>query len=87
MVQALAPLGAIPGSPVGGWIADRWGRKCGMVFSAVPYLVGYLMLSYAHFSATVAGFDCLLLTGRFLTGVGMGWASAVGPVSTYSVAS
>jgi hypothetical protein len=52
-----------------------------MMFCGVPYLLGYLLLSYAHFVPTPAAFKALLLAGRLLAGFGMGWASAVAPVS------
>ena len=80
-MQALAPLGAIFGGPIGGWIADRWGRKCAMMFCGVPYLIGYMILSYAHFAPTAIAFKGVLLTGRFISGVGMGWASTAVSVS------
>ena len=79
--QALAPVGAIFGAPVSGVLADRWGRKTALVLCGVPYFIGYLTLCYAHYMPTALGFKALALTGRFLTGVGMGWAGSVGPVS------
>jgi MFS family permease len=63
-----------------GILADRWGRKDALVACGLPYLIGYLVLSYAHYMPTALGFKSLALTGRFLTGVGMGWAGSVGPV-------
>ena len=51
------------------------------MFCGVPYLIGYLMLSYAHYSATATVFNAVLFSGRALAGFGMGWASAVSPVS------
>ena len=54
-----------------------------MMFSCVPYLLGYLLLSYAHYSQTATTFNVVLLAGRFITGLGMGWASASSPVSTF----
>ena len=51
-----------------------------MMFCGVPYLIGYLALSYAHFASTVSVFNGILLFGRFSTGFGMGWTSAVCPV-------
>ena len=66
------------------WLfADRFGRKVSMLFSGLPYLAGYMMISYAHFSASATAFKALLLIGRFVTGIGMGWASAVVSVSLY----
>ena len=54
------------------------------MLGGVPYLIGYLMLSYAHYLPTAVGFKCLLFIGRFVTGVGMGWAGSSGPVSIHS---
>ena len=69
----------------GSWwlFADRFGRKFSMLFSGLPYLAGYMMISYAHFTASATAFKALLLIGRFVTGIGMGWASAVVSVSLY----
>ena len=69
------------GGQFGGFFADRFGRKFSMLFSGLPYLAGYIMISYAHFSASATAFKALLLIGRFVTGIGMGWASAVVSVS------
>ena len=53
-----------------------------MLFSGLPYLVGYMTISYAHYAASSATtFKALLLTGRLVSGIGMGWASAVVSVS------
>ena len=53
-----------------------------MMFCGVPYLIGYLTLSYAHYTPTAIAFKVLLLTGRFtLEWSGMGWASTVVSVS------
>ena len=52
-----------------------------MLFSGLPYLAGYMTISYAHYSISASVFKALLLTGRFVTGIGMGWASAVVSVS------
>ena len=69
------------GGPIGGFIADHWGRKMSLMLGGVPYLIGYLMLSYAHYLPTAVGFKCLILIGRFITGVGMGWSYNVCSVS------
>ena len=47
------------------------------------WLGSYMMISYAHFTASATAFKALLLIGRFVTGIGMGWASAVVSVSLY----
>lgn len=74
-------MGAIVGGPIGGWIAQKWGRKCSLMFSGVPFMIGYLLLSYAHYTSTPNDFRAVLLTGRFTCGIGIGWSSAVVPVS------
>ena len=74
-------MGALVGAPISGLMADKCGRKDALVWCGVPYLLGYLTLSYAHYMPTALGFKALAFTGRFLTGVGMGWAGSVGPVS------
>lgn len=80
--QALSQVGALFGGPIGGFVADRFGRKCSMLFSGLPYLVGYMIISYAHYSPWAVVFQTLLLFGRFVSGFGMGWASAVVSVSS-----
>ena len=76
-------MGAIFSGIVGGWIADRWGRKCSLMFSGIPFVTGYLILSYAHYSANATAFEILLFAGRFMTGVAMGSVSVVVPVSDH----
>ena len=84
-IQALAPIGGVFGGLLSGPIADRWGRKDALVLCGIPSFIGYLTLSYAHYMPTALGFKALALTGRFLTGVGMGWACMAGPVSYKSM--
>ena len=55
-----------------------------MIFAGVPYLIGYLLLSYAHYSPTATAFKTLLMIGRFVSGVGMGWASTASSVRAES---
>ena len=80
-MQALASVGAVFGGLIAGPIADRWGRKNALVLCGIPYFVGYLTLTYAHYLPTAASFKTIVLLGRFLTGVGMGWACMSGSVS------
>ena len=47
------------------------------MFTGVPVLVGYLFISYAHFSPVTETFVILLYVGRLLTGIAMGSSSAV----------
>ena len=68
------------GGLISGPIADHWGRKTALMLGGVPYFIGYLTLSYAHYLPTALSFKALALTGRFITGVGMGWATVAAPV-------
>ena len=54
----MAPVGAIFGGPIAGWIADFLGRKVALLLVAIPYLSGYMMITYAHFIYN----PCLLYT-------------------------
>ena len=74
-------MGAIFSGTVGGWTADRWGRKFSLMFSGIPILIGYLLISYAHFSSISRDFMIFLFAGRFMTGVGMGVVATVVCVS------
>jgi len=80
--QAFASVGALFGRPITGWIADHWGRKMALLFTGVPYLVGYLMIALAHLIGDVTAFKAVLLTGRLLTGVGIGCSYQAVPVSS-----
>ena len=80
-MQAMVPVGAIFGGPIAGWIADHFGRKAAIMLVGIPYLSGYLMIVYAHMLNSAIAFKVVLLLGRFLTGVGLGWSCVTGPVS------
>ena len=63
---------------------DYWGRKPSLLLVSLPYFFGYLMMVYAHMIGLPALFKVVLMFGRFLTGVGIGWTSSVMPVSIAS---
>ena len=69
------------GGLIAGWIVDYVGRKAALMLVGIPYLVGYLMMVYARFINHAVIFKVILLTGRFLTGVGLGWTCLATPVS------
>lgn len=75
------------GGPIAGFIADHAGRKTALMLVGIPYLVGYLMMVYAHFITNAIGFKVVLLIGRFITGVGLGWSCLATPVSVRIVSS
>ena len=72
------------GGPIAGWISDRMGRKPALVLVSVPYLTGYMMITYARFATDPVLFKAVLLIGRFFSGVGLGWASLAVVVSHIS---
>ena len=72
--QSLLNIGAMLGGPLGGWMIDFFGRKIALMLTALPFSAGWLMIGFGK----VAG---LLHAGRFLSGVGVGCASLIVPVS------
>ncbi len=80
-IPALGSIGAMIGGPIAGWISDRMGRKPALMLVSIPYLTGYLMITYARFASDAVLFKVVLLIGRFLSGVGIGWASLAAIVS------
>ena len=82
-LQALAPIGALFGSFLGGFSADSFGRKAALLMVAIPYLIGYLIIAYTRFfsSTSSVGFLSAIFCGRFFTGVGLGWSCLAVPVS------
>ncbi len=49
------------GGPIAGWISDRMGRKTALMLVSIPYLVGYLMITYARFISSSVLFKVVLL--------------------------
>ena len=80
--QAFAPLGGLFGGGLAGWAVDSVGRKPVLMLSAVPYLIGWLMLALANFWNSPTGFRCFILIGRFITGIGLGCGMLSAPVSS-----
>ena len=70
----MVTVGAIFGSPIGGWAIDKFGRKGTIIFCTIPFVLGWLLISYAQ---TVA----MLYAGRIITGLGCGAISLTVPVS------
>ena len=58
------------------------GRKPALMLVSVPYLIGYIMMAYAHLATDAVVFKVILLIGRFFSGVGLGWASLAVVVSS-----
>ncbi|PCR91778.1 sugar porter family MFS transporter [Natrinema ejinorense] len=68
-----AMIGAIIGAALGGRLADRLGRRRLILVGAVVFFVGSLIMAIAP---TVE----ILILGRIVDGIGVGFASVVGPL-------
>lgn len=66
LVAALT-IGQIPGALVGGYVADKYGRKPAIFVQSMMYLVGGVVLTSAVHLAIVA-------IGRFIVGMGLGFS-------------
>ena len=65
LAGSMANVGLVIGAMLGGWAADRWGRKPILLGSVLAFGVFSLATAFAH-GATP------LLAARFLTGIGFG---------------
>ena len=92
-IQAMMPLGALVGSPIGGMVADWMSRKRSLMLSGIPNFAGWILIVFAHYSENPAVFKGLLLVGRFITGIATGWMTSpitvrnlsdMGTVANYS---
>ncbi|ELZ91995.1 metabolite transport protein [Haloferax mucosum ATCC BAA-1512] len=79
IVVSGALAGAALGAALGGYLADRWGRKRLVLVSAVVFFVGSLVMAIAP---TVE----VLVLGRLIDGVAIGFASIVGPLYLSEIA-
>ncbi len=66
-------LGCIVGSSVAGHLSDRYGRKPGLVISAVIFAISSLGMAYASSLQMFIGM-------RFAAGIGVGMASMLSPM-------
>jgi len=73
-------VGSIFGGPVGGLIADQWGRKTSLVLNVVPYLLGYFTVLCTYLIPQPASFKAIVILGRGITGIGLGWSFMIVPV-------
>lgn len=70
---SIVTLGAMFGCPAAGWMVDRLGRRVTLMISSLPFLIGWLAISFGE-SLLV------LYTGRVLTGLGSGMVCVVSPL-------
>ncbi|CAJ1977794.1 unnamed protein product [Sphenostylis stenocarpa] len=72
-IVSMAIAGAIVGAAAGGWINDAYGRKKATLIADVIFILGAIGMAAAQ-DPTV------LISGRFLVGLGVGVASVTAPV-------
>ncbi|XP_052251802.1 solute carrier family 2, facilitated glucose transporter member 8-like isoform X2 [Dreissena polymorpha] len=70
---SLMTVGALFGGPLGGWSLEKFGRRMTMKVTALPFLLGWILI------ATAKGSTGLFL-GRFLCGFGSGLVTVCVPV-------
>ena len=75
LLQALELAGGTLIGPLAWIISDGLGRQTALITGGIPALCGWLMISYApQITGNRAAFLTVLLTGRFLTGLGSAWS-------------
>ncbi|WP_049922264.1 sugar porter family MFS transporter [Halopiger djelfimassiliensis] len=74
-----AMIGAMIGAAIGGRVADRLGRRRLILVGAVIFFVGSLIMAIAPTTE-------ILIVGRIVDGIGVGFASVVGPLYISEIA-
>lgn len=72
-------LGAVAGCIPIGIMADKLGRKLAVLFTLIPFLLGWTMIIFTKHMY-------MLLAGRFFTGMAGGGFCIVGPLYTSETA-
>jgi len=70
---------SLVGALLAGWTSDRLGRRLTIVLANAFFLVGPLAMALARGYA-------LLMVGRFVAGVGVGYALVIAPVYAAEIA-
>ena len=71
MINTATVLGGLAGRLIGGYIADRWGRRAALSLNLLVYTLGGLI------SAVAVNYE-MLLASRFIVGIGLGGEFTVG---------
>lgn len=77
--SALIPIGGLTGAVLAGWLVDLLGRKLALMLTSVPFTFGWLLIVLSR-ATSGAAFRPIIYVGRFLTGVGSGYASVCVPL-------
>jgi MFS transporter, SP family, galactose:H+ symporter len=72
-------IGCIAGSAVAGTLADRIGRRWTLLFAGVVFFAGAIVSAFTPN-------ETILLWGRFVVGIGIGFSSVVAPLYISEVA-
>ncbi|MBV8331134.1 MAG: sugar porter family MFS transporter [Candidatus Eremiobacteraeota bacterium] len=72
-------IGCIAGAAVSGWIADRIGRRWTLLCAGVVFIAGAII-------SALTPDEQVLLAGRFVVGIGIGFSSVVAPLYISEVA-
>jgi MFS family permease len=70
---------SLVGALLAGWTSDRLGRRLTIVLTNAFFLVGPLIM-------TLASGYAALMTGRFIAGIGVGYALVIAPVYAAEIA-
>ena len=82
-MQSLGAAGALFGGLLAWPVSQVFGRQATLMIGGIPSLIGWLLLSYAHFfESSRSGFLAALFLGRLCTGFASGWSSFSVSVST-----
>lgn len=72
-------IGCIAGAAAAGWLADRIGRRRTLLLAGVIFILGALI-------SALTPDETILLVGRFVVGLGIGFSSVVAPLYISEVA-
>ena len=76
--SAAVPFGAMVSGPMISFFLELFGRHMTLVLCAAPYTIGWLLIMLTR-STNGYAFLPLLYSGRFFTGVGVGWTNGSVP--------
>lgn len=71
LINTVTVIGGLAGRLIGGYIADRWGRRTALSLNLLVYTLGGLI------SAAAVNYE-MLLVSRFVVGIGLGGEFTVG---------
>ena len=77
----LVVLGGAIGALSGFLLVSLLGLVTAMIAALTCYSIGWCMVSVSWFVSSPILFRCLILTGRFVTGIGLSWGSTAWAVS------